>query len=101
MLSTRLWRAFVRNIFRAPRTLIGTTKTRRRLRLNIENLEDRVVPSIDTWTATGGGNWDVGSNWSLGNAPASSDTAVIDLSGTATITIKSGDNITVQSVNVE
>jgi RHS repeat-associated protein len=61
-------------------------------------LESRILlsaPAADTWIA-GNGSWDVGSNWSLGHAPGSSDTAVIN--STATISIQSGDTIQVQSL---
>src|ERR1700722_2792113 len=64
----------------------------------IEALEDRLAPAVDTWNITGSGNWDTAANWSTGNVPGSSDTAVIQTAAAATITIQSGDSITVQSV---
>ena len=91
MISTRLWRAFLRSRFKAPKTSLRSAKAKRRVRFHIEQLEDRIVPVTDLWTATGSGNWDVGSNWSLG-VPTSTETVQISTSGNATITIKSGDN---------
>jgi YD repeat-containing protein len=69
----------------------------RRLPLSLEVLESRILLSADNWIASSG-NWDVGSNWSLGQAPGAGDTAVINTSSAATITIQSGDNINVQNV---
>src|SRR5438128_1301836 len=71
---------------------------RRRTRLAVERLEDRCLPTTVTWTNPGSGNWDVGSNWSTGAVPGAGDTAVINTSAAATITILTGDNLTVQAV---
>jgi adhesin/invasin len=92
MLNTRIWRAFIRKLFREP----GKHTTPR---LRLEMLEGRVVPTTVTWVNSGSGNWDVGSNWSTGAVPKSTDTAVINTTGNATITIKSGDNITIQGLS--
>ncbi len=70
----------------------------RRLPLRLERLEDRTLLSADMWINPNGGNWDVGSNWSSGQAPGTGDTAVINTTGAATITINSGDNIQVQGL---
>jgi YD repeat-containing protein len=91
MFSFRLWRAFLRQLKFAPRK-------RPVRRLRFEQLEDRTVPATVTWTASGSGNWDVGSNWSTGVVPGSGDTAVINTTGAATITLKNGDNYSIQSV---
>lgn len=69
----------------------------RSLPLCLEVLEDRTLLSQDLWQA-GSGNWNVGSNWSLGHAPGTDDTAIIKTSTAATITIQPTDNIQVQSV---
>jgi hypothetical protein len=61
----------------------------RRSLLALESLEDRVVPATITWSNPNGGAWDVGSNWVGGAAPGSGDTAVIDTTSAATITISS------------
>ncbi|HEV3383195.1 MAG TPA: hypothetical protein VG097_00190, partial [Gemmata sp.] len=90
MFSSRIWRALLRKLFLTPRTCVGP-------RLRFEALEDRTVPTADTWINAGSGNWDVGSNWSTGAVPTSSQTAVISTTSAATITIQNGDNITVQS----
>lgn len=66
--------------------------------MRCEQLEDRVVPATVTWINSGSGNWDVGSNWSTGSVPGSGDTAVIDTSASATITIQSSDSIQIQAI---
>jgi hypothetical protein len=71
----------------------------RRLPLSLEVLETRVLLSTDVWINPNGGLWDVNSNWSLGHAPGSGDTANISTRAAVTITIQSGDAIQVQSIN--
>src|SRR5689334_7704562 len=39
------------------------------------------------WNNAAGGNWNVAANWSPAAVPTASDTAVIDLAGTYTVTI--------------
>ncbi len=64
------------------------------------NAFDLDAPATATisWTNPNGGDWDVAANWSTGVVPSSSDVVTIDTSGTATITIQSGDDIQVQSL---
>src|SRR5437870_572754 len=52
-------------------------------------LSSRLVIAAETnrWMNPLGGNWDTGSNWSLGVAPDADDDVVIDLDQTYTITI--------------
>ena len=55
----------------------------------IESLEKRFVRSTimwDTTTAPTGGDWDTPGNWVGGNVPGPSDAAVIDLTGSGTVT---------------
>src|SRR6516162_6988140 len=60
--------------------------------LGIEPLEPRQLLSSAQWTSATSGAWDVGSNWSTGQVPGSSDDVVIDVnSATPTVTIGSGD----------
>jgi RHS repeat-associated protein/uncharacterized repeat protein (TIGR01451 family) len=60
--------------------------------LGIEPLEPRQLLSSVQWTSATSGAWDVGSNWSTGQVPGSSDDVVIDVnSATPTVTIGSGD----------
>jgi hypothetical protein len=71
--------------------------TKRRSRAKIENprgyrasfdvLERRSLLAVVNWIAATGGDWNVGSNWSTGQVPGPNDTAVIDLSGSPTISI--------------
>jgi hypothetical protein len=71
---------------------------RRFVPLSLEVLESRTLLSTDTWMNPNGGNWDDGSNWDLGHAPHSDDTALLSTSAAATITIQANDNLQVQSV---
>ncbi len=75
----------------------ASPSNRRTCSPRLEALEDRLLLSADNWIA-GSGNWNVGSHWSLGHAPGTSDTAIINTSSAATITIQSGDHIQVQSI---
>jgi RHS repeat-associated protein len=92
MLTTRIWRAFLRKLFVAP-------KRRYKTRLRFEQLEDRVVPAMVKWNNANGGNWDVAQNWLGDVVPGSGDTAVINLTG-VTVTVQSGDSISVQSIGL-
>ena len=50
-----------------------------------------VSPTTVEWTSTTSGNWNVGSNWSTGVIPTSSQAVIINVPGaTPTITISSG-----------
>src|ERR1700722_10900832 len=91
MLSTGFWRSCLRKLFFSPRK-------RPSLRLRIEQLEERTLPSTVTWINPNEGAWDVGTNWSTGAVPGSGDDAVISTSSTATITIQASDVIEVQSL---
>ncbi|MGH7138353.1 MAG: beta strand repeat-containing protein, partial [Pirellulales bacterium] len=77
-------------------------KSRRRVlsfkRLALQHLEHRLVLSAVAWTGASGGSWDVASNWSTDAVPGPSDDVTIDTSAAMTITIGSGDNITVDSL---
>ncbi len=47
--------------------------------------------ALNEWDATGSGDWETGSNWSLDHVPTSSEAALIDLAGGPfSITISSG-----------
>src|SRR5579872_5585521 len=77
IMSHNTWRRWVSRLFKSnSRTRVR--KLRRPLRL--EPLEDRVVPTTDTWTGLGVGltskDWSNVGNWSLGRAPVSGDTVV-------------------------
>jgi RHS repeat-associated protein len=64
--------------------------------LRLEILEARVTPAMINWTGPAVGNWDVPGNWSGNAVPGAGDDAVI--STAATVTIQSGDNLTVNSL---
>jgi RHS repeat-associated protein len=68
--------------------------------LQIELLEDRIVPATVTWINPGSGKWDVGANWSTGSVPGSGDSAVINTTGTATITIQGSDSESVSTLTL-
>jgi hypothetical protein len=64
----------------------------------LEVLENRILLSTDTWINPGSGNFDIGSNWSLGRAPVAGDTAIINTTSPATITLVNGDNFQLQNL---
>ena len=47
----------------------------------------QATPVVNSWVNANGGNWSVGSNWSRGVPPAATDSVVIELSGTYTVTL--------------
>ena len=55
------------------------------LRRAIEGLEERVVPAAVTWLPSGGGIWELGSNWSTGTIPTAADDVTINLGAASTI----------------
>lgn len=63
------------------------TARRQNARLRLELLEDRVVPSTDTWISSTSGSWNTASNWSTGAVPNASNDVVIDTSGNITVTL--------------
>src|SRR4051794_7577918 len=69
----------------------------RRLRLQAERLEDRLMLARITWIG-GSGDWDSGINWSNGTGPGPADDAVIDVAGVA-VTHSTGSH-TVQSLTM-
>jgi hypothetical protein len=73
----------------------ASTRRDRRARPQLDALEERVQPTVITWTNTTGGSWQVASNWtdtnSVHRTPSVGDDVVIpDLTGTQTITYSSG-----------
>src|SRR6188474_1197402 len=61
----------------------------RRVRLEFDWLEQRLVPSTITWKAAVSGNWSTPANWTGGVAPGPTDDVVIDAAGANyTITLK-------------
>jgi RHS repeat-associated protein len=73
----------------------------RRRALELERLEDRTLLSTVTWGLAGSGYWDVAANWQGGKAPGSGDNVVISTALAATITIKSGDNVSITSLSTD
>ncbi|MFI5456725.1 MAG: hypothetical protein ACHRXM_14860, partial [Isosphaerales bacterium] len=67
----------------------------------IDSLENRLMLSTIVWDSTNhptGGSWDTGSNWVGGQVPQSTDDAVINLTGTGTVTLSTGVTDTVNSL---
>ncbi|MGA2500599.1 MAG: hypothetical protein ABSH20_22900, partial [Tepidisphaeraceae bacterium] len=60
-----------------------------------EGLEQRLLLAVN-WTNPGGGDWDVGSNWSTGQVPGVNDSVYISTASAATVTIQSGDTISLE-----
>jgi Tol biopolymer transport system component len=65
------------------RTLTGQADT-----ATVSVLPDRPPQSV-RWINAAGGEWTTGANWDIGTPPAPFDTAVIDLTGSYTITLGS------------
>ncbi len=68
--------------------------------LRFEQLEEREVLTAVSWIGGAAGNWDVAANWSNNAVPASTTDVSINTSSSATITIKSGDVESVDSLVV-
>src|SRR3954451_6553735 len=72
------------------------------LRPAIEGLEERLVLSTITWNSVAqptGGDWDTASNWTGGVIPTASDTAVINLASSGTVTHATSANDAVISLS--
>lgn len=69
----------------------------RRIRLGVEILEDRTVPSTLTWVGGASGDWDNPVNWSSGKVPGAADDVVINTAN-ATITHKYGSIESIHSL---
>jgi hypothetical protein len=65
----------------------------RRVNLGVERLEDRVVPSTDTWISTGSGSWNTPGSWSTGQVPQAGDSVVINQPGNITVTLNSSTTV--------
>lgn len=52
-----------------------------------------------TWNNPSGGNWNVGTNWSGGTVPTAGQNAVIDLSGTFSVSLTDNRSIAAVTVN--
>jgi hypothetical protein len=61
--------------------------------LGVERLEDRVVPSTDTWIRTSGGSWSTPGNWSTGKVPQAGDSVIINQPGMITVTLSSSTTV--------
>jgi hypothetical protein len=56
-------------------------------------LPAEILATTASWTNSSGGNWNVAGNWSTGQVPSSSDTVVITLSGTYTVTLNTNATV--------
>jgi len=56
-------------------------------------LENRLVPSTDTWINSQSGSWSTASNWSTGAVPSTGDDVVIDESGGIAVTLTGSASI--------
>jgi alpha-L-arabinofuranosidase len=66
---------------------------RQTARLWLELLEDRVVPSTDTWISRLSGSWNTASNWSTGAIPNASNDVIIAQSGNITVTLSGSASV--------
>src|SRR2546427_12674558 len=87
------------------RQMTKTKVSRMCYRPNLEALEDRVVPSTDTWTGAGGTiNWSNAANWDTGHAPQNGDDLYINTSQVLTNDLTPGmifHNITLVSCGIQ
>jgi RHS repeat-associated protein/uncharacterized repeat protein (TIGR01451 family) len=87
------------------RKRVSTHKRRRKAerkslfrKLELESLEGRILPATVNWINPNGGNWDTAANWSTGSLPGVGDDVVVRTALAATITIQSGDMVSVHSL---
>ncbi len=93
----RACRSWISHVFKRSRKSKRPAVNPRHTKLQLESLEDRVVPATVTWMNPLGGDWDTGSNWSTGQAPGSGDDAVINMTG-ITITHSASNSDLVKSI---
>src|SRR5262245_42670793 len=60
--------------------------------LFLERLERRLAPATVNWNVDADGDWNNPANWSTGNVPGATDTAVIDRAVPVTITYAGGSS---------
>jgi hypothetical protein len=65
----------------------------RKAKLCLEALEDRVLPSTDSWISATSGAWTTAANWSTGAVPAAGDDVVINQSAGVTVTLAASTSI--------
>src|SRR4051812_46875600 len=76
----------------------GRAVHRPAFRPTLERLEDRLAPATVSWIGPGSGNWSDAANWSRGGVPGPGDNVVINTASDATITIHSGDDLSVNAL---
>ena len=81
-------RRFARRLNPTP----SATIRRPRLRLHLEQFEDRTVPAIITWIG-GTGDWSTAANWSTGTVPGAGDDVVIPSGSVVTHTSNSAETV--------
>ncbi len=78
-------RKLLASLSRSRGSRSGGRPSKRTFRPQLEFLEGRIVPAIDTWTGANhavDNNWSDPKNWSLQRAPGASDTANFTFTGT-------------------
>jgi hypothetical protein len=88
--------AYLRSWLRRDLSRSLALPTRRRPEFEI--LESRLAPAIDMWNVDSSGNFNDGTNWSLHAPPGPNDTAIINPTGSVTVTIDSAAQV--QSLQV-
>jgi hypothetical protein len=96
-LSRRCTR-WIEKLFRTSKK-VGKPSRRasRRVFPQLQCLEDRIAPSVDVFTNPQGGDWSVGSNWSLGAPPTSAQDATVTPGSSVVVTHSTGSD-TVQTL---
>ncbi len=73
---------------------------RGKVRLFVEQLEERETPSAVSWIGGATGFWDVAANWSGNTVPTSADDVSINTAAAAAITIRAGDAESINSLTI-
>jgi alpha-L-arabinofuranosidase len=68
-------------------------RRRRTIPLRLERLEDRIVPTTDTWISSTSGSWSTVGNWSTGAVPGMNDDVVINTSPSVTVTLTGSTSV--------
>src|SRR4051794_21172107 len=70
--------SLVRRLFGSERSLVRREELRWRFRPQVTHLEDRVTPTVFTWTGAGtNANWSTSANWSPLGRPSYFDDVVL------------------------
>src|SRR5437899_608556 len=72
----------------------------RRVRPQLEVLEDRVLLDAVRWINASGGDWSTASNWDLQRIPGPADDAIIEMPGITVTHLDSGRTDSIHSLTI-